>query len=79
MYHTDKCKHPDCNYQHGWDYTKSTSEPTWVEGKHGDFYELTAGMFDDVKATRFHGDKNTRKVVGCPCCNRIFIGEVVNG
>jgi hypothetical protein len=76
-YHTEKCKHTDCDYQHGWDYTKSTSDPTWVDGGLGDFYEVKA-FIEVAFASRYHGDKNKRKMVGCPKCDRFFMGEVID-
>ena len=66
------CAHSDCGYQVGWTH-RGSDDNVRIEPPEGEFFDIVADMFTTVKATRFHGDENERKVLGCPKCNRIFM------
>ena len=66
-----KCAHTDCGYSAGWTH-KGGEDNKMIDPPEGDFYEITA-EFTKVGATRFHGNNNELKLLGCPKCYRTFI------
>jgi hypothetical protein len=65
-----KCPH--CEYKNGW----SPEKLDVVRGEHGEFYEVS----NDIKMERedkgsYHRRTETRSLIGCPSCNKIFMGE----
>ena len=65
------CKHKDCGYQCGWTH-RGGEDNKLIEPPEGDFYEVKA-FITEVNASRFHGDNNEMKLLGCPKCHRLFM------